>query len=52
MSYSRELLGPEVSRGIVKVGLELSCPTFDVVTRVENQVDTATFTVVASWKPK
>ncbi len=46
--FSRELLGPEISRGILKQGIELSCPV-TVTTRIEEAKDTTEFAVQVTW---
>lgn len=46
-----ELLGPQVTRGVLQVGLELSCPVV-VATRIDAQTDSENFTVALSWEPR
>lgn len=44
----RELLGPAITEGVLKCGLELTCPV-QVTTAIEDQQSPSDFTVVVRW---
>ena len=49
LSYRSEHLGPEISRGVVRSGMEVGCSLPNVATFLERQVSEREFTVVARW---